>query len=280
MPLSLFSSALSRQFAQMGSRIVERHRRCEGWWAPHLKNTADFISQHLPSGARVAVLGAGRLLDIDAASLISRNDEVHLFDADESCLRAWRSGLGSDLRRRIVPRIEDVTCCLSDWQALVRDCKSVASLERQLAALRAPLPAWASEEFDAIVSLNLLGQIPLYWRDVVRARLAGLSEPQEEALAASMGELQRAHLEGLARSTADRVIVVTDSEYYFYEASTVEWRVEAALFGSARTLLQSPGVEGRAVIGKDTWLWHLAPQFIEHNDEGEIHKVEAIAWGR
>jgi len=124
----------------------------------------------------------------------------------------------------------------------------------------------------------LLGQIPLYWRDFVRSVHASLSEHEEEGLALSMGELQSAHLRALFSSMASRVILIFDSEYYFYEASRAEWRVESALFGAAADALRA-GTGSRALEGRDTWLWHLAPQFVEQEDEGEIHKVEALAFG-
>lgn len=263
----------------MGSGIEERHRRCGQWWEPHVKNTREFIRANLPQCARVSVLGAGRLIDLDASALASLSQEVHLLDADAGCREAWRAAFGSAFHEKVVPRIEDVTGCMRDWAQQVRGVRRRRALEQALNSLRAPMPRWADEPFDAIVSLNLLGQIPLYWRDFIRKRFGALSDGEEAALAASMGELQRAHMEALLGSKASAVILVTDSEYYFYEASQTDWKVQEALFGSARELLLGHPAATRPLIARDTWLWHLAPQFVEHDEEGEIHKVEALAWG-
>lgn len=278
MRLPLFSRSTSIGFATMGAQIEARHRRCERWWAPHVRNTREFIAQHVPPGLRVGVLGAGRLIDVDADGLLERSREVHLIDADPGCRSVWRAVGSAQQRKKLVARTEDVTDCIISWSRRIASIGGRSKLAAGLATLRAPRPAWADEPFDLIVSLNLLGQIPLYWRDFVRSAHASLSEHEEEGLALSMGELQSAHLRALFSSMASRVILIFDSEYYFYEASRAEWRVESALFGAAADALRA-GAGARALEGSDTWLWHLAPQFVEQEDEGEIHKVEALAFG-
>jgi hypothetical protein len=69
--------------------------------------------------------------------------------------------------------------------------------------------------------------------------------------------------------------MATDTEYYFYQSDRSEWRVESALFGEALPVYKE--LFGASV--SDAWLWHIAPQFVESDDEGEIHRVEASVRG-
>ncbi len=261
----------------MGAQIEARHRRCASWWAPHVRNTREFLDLQIPAGLRVAVLGAGRLIDLDAERLLERSREVHLIDADPGCRSVWRAVISPQHRSKLVAQTRDVTDCIEPWSRQLCARRQRAALATGLSTLQAPRPAWADEPFDLIISLNLLGQIPLYWRDFVRSRYGELSEHEEAQLVRSMGELQAAHLRALFGSAASRIILIFDSEYYFYQASRSEWQVESALFGDSGDALRA-GASSRLLKGSDTWLWHLAPQFIEQDDEGEIHKVEARAF--
>lgn len=287
MRLRFFSSSITDGFLRMGKGIEQRHQRCAGWWEPHLRCSRAFIDTHTRHGTRCAVFGAGRLLDIDIAGLLGKFERVELFDADQSCLPAWRARFGEELGRRIIPRIEDLTDELGRWSTELRRGLRGEELAERLVSHRARMPSWSAENFDTIISLNVLGQIPLYWRDYVREANPSLSEEGETALCASMGELQRAHIEGLFCSPARQVIALFDSEYYFYESSESEWRTEEALFGDSASLLFSSAQSSRNAFSQDgtklltaaeSWLWHLAPQFVEHDEEGEIHRVEARVW--
>lgn len=49
-----------------------------------------------------------------------------------------------------------------------------------------------------------------------------------------------------------------------------EWEVEDALHGDSAALFE----ENFQEAGSSRWLWHLAPQYVESDIEGEIHRVE------
>jgi hypothetical protein len=68
-------------------------------------------------------------------------------------------------------------------------------------------------------------------------------------------------------------VTITDTEYYFYTVDSALWRVEPALHGGAEGVLQSFATGAP----RAAWLWHLAPQFVEDDAEGEIHRVEAFS---
>jgi hypothetical protein len=91
-----------------------------------------------------------------------------------------------------------------------------------------------------------------------------------------MAALQEAHLNGLLTARHAWSILLTDSEYYFYHVDESHWRIEPALFGRSAELLSAK------FSSKDdlAWLWHIAPQFVESDSEGEIHRVEARFKGK
>jgi hypothetical protein len=221
----------------------------------------------------VAVLGAGRLLDVDLELLCERCAEVHLFDADPSCIAEWKRQAGRRYNERVIPHVLDLTDTLDTWSRATRGLFH-ADYERALGQLVAPVPTWAETNFDGVLSLNLLGQIPLYWRDRVLAMKPELTDAEWESLVVSMGRLQRAHIEAVRSASQAWSIVISDTEYYFYHVDESLWRVEPAIFDVG--LLGGDFGLGEPRSGtNDSWLWHIAPQFVESDHEGEIHRVEA-----
>jgi len=264
-------------FVRMGKGIEARYARCAPHWEPHLACTREFIDAHVQPGGRLAILGAGRLLDVDLKKLLPQFSEVHLFDADPSVVRTWRKTAGGAFRERVIPRILDVTGSLQSWSAGLSTAIRRGELERYLDSLAPQQGAWEGERFDGVISLNLVGQIPLYWQDRVLAAVKELSRTEERALIESMARLQSAHLQALDQYSRSWSIVITDTEYYTYRADHPEWEVEPALHGNVRSVLESSPQRMKR-HGGECWLWHLMPQFIESDEEGAIHRVEAAAW--
>lgn len=263
----------------MGHCIESRHERCADYWEPHLRLTRQFIQRNSHPSHRVAVLGAGRLLDIDLNSLLSKASEVHLFDADPNCVRAWRAAVPHQDRHRIVPRIEDVTGCITEWSSNLKAAARRGELATYLESLGAGLPSWSRESFDGVVSLNIAGQLPLYWRDRVLDARSTLSPDEADALVSSYERIQTAHFVAVQRAAKQWGITVTDVEYYFYHVDHTEWKIEYALHGASRGAFDGP-TSSQKVTDSECWLWHLAPQYIESDTEGEIHRVEAVAWSK
>ncbi len=263
----------SKDFRRMGQGIQGRYERCRGWWEPHIRCTREFLESSVPQSSRIAVLGAGRLLDINLGMLRARCEEVHLYDADPLCVAEWKRQAGREYGRSVLPHLVDITGTLEEWHRIVGGA-SPDQYVQCLSALEAPLPTWRNEGFDGIISLNLLGQIPLYWRDRVLRMKRELSTAEWSALIDSMGRLQHAHMQALQESSGVWSIVISDTEYYFYHVDESDWRVESAIFDPRVLETLKATVTPRS--GKrDSWLWHLAPQFIESDEEGEIHRVEA-----
>jgi hypothetical protein len=264
-------------FIRMGKGIEARYSRCAPYWEPHLECTRAFIAEHMRPGGRLAILGAGRLLDVDLKLLLDNFSEIHLFDADPTVTKAWRSESGREFRHRVVPRVVDVTGSLADWSAGLTAPIRHGELTAYLDSLQPQKGGWESEGFDGVISLNLVSQIPIYWRDRVLAAAPNLSEDAERALVRSMARLQSAHINAVRKQPRSWSIIITDTEYYTYTVDRSEWDVEGALYGDVSSELSNDTPRMRK-SGADQWLWHLVPQFIESDTEGHIHRVEASSW--
>lgn len=273
----LLSHLLRWDFIRMGKGIEARYSRCASHWAPHLSCTREFIDQNVQPGGRLAVLGAGRLLDIDLHKLIPLFSEIHLFDADPSVMSTWRRMSGAAFRERVFPRVVDVTGSLGAWSEGLARAKRRGELVTYLESLKVDQGVWELEHFDGVISLNLIGQIPLYWRDRVLGVAGDISDEEERALVRSMAKLQAAHLRGLRSAPKGWAIAITDTEYYTYSVDRSEWEVEAAIDGEVLRDFRDSSPRTKE-SGDSCWLWHLAPQFVESEDSGEIHRVEARAW--
>ena len=275
--INLLSRWLNWDFIQMGKGIEARYSRCSAYWTPHLECTRRFIAEHTQPGGRLAILGAGRLLDIDLKKLIPQFSEIHLFDADRSVIRAWRKTSGVAFRDSVIPRIGDVTGSLALWSSGLAHAVRRGGLESYLSSLVPSQGTWEVERFDGVISLNLVGQIPLYWRDRVLSLAGELSPEEDQALVGSMARLHSAHLKAQRAHPALWSVVITDTEYYTYNVDKPEWEVEPALHGEVLGQLRAscPRMER---LGSGCWLWHLMPQFVESEGEGYIHRVEATAW--
>jgi hypothetical protein len=260
-------------FKRMGRGIEGRYERCRRWWEPHLACTREFIEEHLPPSQTVAVLGAGRLLDVDLGVILERCAEVHLYDADPSCVAAWKRQAGGAYGRRVLGFQSDITDTMEKWSRGADAAQARGMLAAFLRDCKAPVPQWSHREYSGVISLNVLGQIPLYWRDRIATLAPNTIGDIWRDLEHAMAELQRAHVDGVLTPPGAWSILITDSEYYFYQSEQSQWRMEPALFGGVSDLVHAAYAAGD---GCKSWLWHVAPQYVECEHEGEIHKVEAF----
>lgn len=271
----------------MSYGIRARYARCKLYWARHLaicKELQAELWQRVPTGSSVAVLGAGQLIDLDIAALKKHAGKVTLYDADPSLRRVWGRALRGHSHES---KVLDLTGRLQDWSLVLAErladepgIEEVAECLRAL-PLRIRLPLKISSQ--AIISLNVLSQLPIYWRDRVAEMLrrhAGIesdehgryAEPLHAALTETMAVLQREHLELLKNSDARWVLLSTDVNFMYYVSSHSNWQVEPALHFR---LPEPPLEEAFDLLKRDSCLWHIAPQGIEETKFGAIHEVQA-----
>ena len=264
-------------FIRMGKGIESRYARCADYWQPHLECSKAFVANNVREGGTLAVLGAGRLLDINLLELVARFDQIHLYDADPTVISSWKKKAGSAYGDKVFGHIEDVTGSLARWTRGLSRAGRAGKLKEYLSELEVGSGAWEHQGYDGVISLNIIGQLPLYWRDRVLNLNPQLNDDENAALQGSMGRLQIAHIEALNRVSSGWAIAISDTEYYTYRVDESCWTVDPALHGKSRDAFDDMLVESSGSCG-EAWLWHLAPQFVESDTEGAIHRVEARAW--
>lgn len=282
--LLAFRYPTRRDFISMGFGIQARHKRCQKFWAKHLEYSKDFQRRALcnTSAKSIAVLGAGRLLDLDLQFLCTKFEKVVLYDADPGVLCVWRKA--KKTFKNLDFKIVDLCCCLDLWTRnlsnFAANSNNPEGLINFLDQLEAP-PLFRLPE-EVVLSLNLLSQIPIYWRDRVQSILLkswGLDTNDrgnyelelQLALERSMGKLQTAHVSGLLQSGYQQLLIIYDAEFLYYKKGQCLWQSEKSIFCDDLFA----GVGGDNKRTQDSWLWHIVPQGQESPEFGCIHRVEA-----
>lgn len=283
-----FKNPNSVDYVDEGLGIAARFSRCKKFWQKHLDFTK-FVQQQAAEGLTnpfIAVLGAGRLLDVNL-DLLKDASEISLYDADPSCLSVWKRKLIFNKANKNF-YVNDLTEVLDLWSAKLEiflqenkpnDTKLISFLN-SLSAPELTLQA----QYDLIISVNLLSQIIVIWRDIATSLLEDFAwaktnergqfkDPINIALENSKRKLEIQHLNMLNQSKAKRIALIYDTHFFAYEQNHPIWDVENAVISSPEVSLSNFKLAFR-----DSWLWHLAPQGIEYQDYGLIHQVVAYAF--
>src|SRR5690606_21460054 len=187
--------------------------------------------------------------------------------------------------KRCIGHIADLTSSLEDWTGSLDDVlttKPKPGVEEVVSLLDSLVPGEARlGSFDAVVSLNMLSQVGIYWRDRVESavRRAGLAADDAEAsLPASLDQalnrsvlrLESQHLAMLAASEAKSITVLYDSHFLYYTKSRSQWQEERGT-----EINPEFTIAGYQEAARDSWFWHIAPQDVEQPEHGSIHQVLA-----
>jgi hypothetical protein len=271
-------------FVSMGLGIQARYRRYMREWAPHLQKTKLFIECALescqPSG-RVAVLGAGRLLDFPDQALISGQHNIDLLDYDPSLMPLWQK-LRQSNRSIKGLHCTDLTGVLENWTSQLRQLSMTSTIEEftiSLQNLPAKIPpAYTLAGYSCIVSLNILSQLGLYWQDRVVSLLYErglLRSPEEQlpietqqAINLNCAALELSHLAMLDHSGAERIVLVNDTNYIYYQAGAGVTESVPAL--ETEVVLLNYRIQEEAA-----WEWQIAPCGAEGRDYSETHHITA-----
>ena len=275
-----------RDYLKRGLGIAARWRRCRTFWAPHLRLCKQFQMDALTgkgSAGALAVLGAGRLLDIEQSLLLNNFEQVDLFDADPGALSAWKAlARQTGPNRKIAFRVEDITSTIEIWTKgfqsfLSSQPRNDERLCAFLSALDTSAPAFREMKYDAIYSINLLSQIPIFWRDRAHRLMkcfwkinpTELPEGVDQALGRSMRALERSHIAALDSSGAELILLITDIEIFYYQRDQARWESEVVLDAEAVRFRNFDQTR------MQHWYWHILPQGPESRGFGAIHRVAA-----
>ena len=272
-----------RDFISMGLGIEARYQRCRKFWEKHLEYSRRFqidaLSKVAP-GLRVAILGAGRLLDVPTEFLQDNNYRVALFDADPGCEKIWRR-VGFDGNSNIDLSANFLSFSQCVQRNIAERQGSVASVAAALDRLELIKPSLPGAPYDVVISLNLLSQIPLYYYDYLERALVAkfgqgsdddgvFPKPLADTWTALAQRLQRQHQALVQESARQLTVLISDRSFLYYHRDQSAWRECAALYLPIST-------ETCASAVSDGWFWHIAPQDLEQDNFGAIHDVQARA---
>lgn len=282
----------------MGLGIEARYEQSKHYWSKHLQYTKAFqVSSLAQRGESLAVLGAGRLFDFDLATLSKKFKTIALYDIDPSCYPTWYLARVKSAKDCKIDFCQcDLSCGVLRWSEVLQEtlaqaedvsadtvCYAISSCQIETAL--------NLNNYSQIISLNLLSQIPIFWRDRVHSIIAkygfatnqtGQVENQqiEAALQATLKLLTNHHLELLNQSKAKDLVLFFDQYFYYYEKNTAQWQVELALpIQNENTNLVEElcaKLSNYNLRNKDSWLWHISPQGIESQKFGTLHQVVAL----
>lgn len=274
---SLFQALIERT----GLGIRGRARRFDSAWAPHLAQTK-LAQQQLRNTVSernsLLVLGAGELFDFETA-LIEKFSSITFLDANPVCRKIWQrfakrhpanyEFVIADASGVLEQRIEKLGSTLTGDISWTEALKRIGKIGVE--GLRsAPFSG-----HSALISLNLLSQIPLIWQDAVEEILIKIfgrnfvnAHETEWLQAYGIGaeDLIHRHLKQLADSNAPAILLITDLEY---EKNSTE--IIPALFNCDPTSLSN-----YQLAWKDTWTWEIAPK----GSDQTRHKVGAFIFLR
>lgn len=288
-----------RRFARGGHNIARRYAAMQPYWEPHLEASRAVQRGWDAGGRRLLVLGPGRLLDF-ATELAERFEEVFLIDADPTCSAKWRE-LAARLKGRVAVDydLRELTLKYDPWQMSFAERLSrlthTSRWEGALQTLRhmMDVPTPHLPHSDAVLSLNVLSQLPIGWQEIVEELLSEtfgkkfVKEHEQEwveALLPSGRTLVEDHFAAIASSRCRHAMVITDLDYteyrgvpafdrsaYAHPPSTGEHTTWSALCDADINVVL-PGWKRQKI---SEWRWHIAPLGLEASDHGTFHSVGA-----
>lgn len=269
------ATPLAKSFVDRGRGIERRYAAARQDWEIHLSATRDFIRQaftdklHQP----LHIHGAGNLLDFPE-ELLARGAQVLAIDADPL---VWRESHGG-----ISYLTADVTGVLETWSTQLAIAKGQggadAAREFLLRRQEQELVVPRLSEAASVVALNLLGQLPLYWRDEAARILEsspGVTETAntsadelQQAVEFSMGVLQRGYLQALSNSAAQSVVLITD------ETIGESFRGKDSPQSSGMYFAGVLEIPGFSTVTTRRWRWQIVPE--SAYEPGTYHTILAM----
>lgn len=247
-----------KDFIKMGLGIQARYDRNKNNWEPHLRCSKSAISEVVNSlyystgkKLKIIVLGTGRLLDfpIDALNLCKESVFV---DADPLGLSIAKCKVNSFLKSNKITCVVKFVC--ADITGLIdKDLSKLTESD----FINNPLKLIDSDKFDLVISLNILGQIPIYFSD----RYSGIESQLSN-------NLQCAHIENSLEICKLKALFLYDKEFYTYTPDVSQWEVEEATCDEIWKKYKKKS------IFQSAWLWHICRY--DKESYGAIHRIEAV----
>ncbi|MEP7361723.1 MAG: hypothetical protein ABI972_00575, partial [Acidobacteriota bacterium] len=220
--------------------------------------------------------------------------------ADPTCSGKWRA-LGDKLKGRVEVDydLRELTLKYDPWQMnfaerisrITHDSQWAGALEALRHMIDVPTPHLPHA--DAVLSLNVLSQLPIGWQEIVEELLNEKfgkkfvkQHEQEwvEALLPSGRTLVEDHFAAITSTRCRNAMVITDLEYTEYRGVP---KFDPALYAPAPTTGEQTTWSAICNVDLNTvlpgwrrqliseWRWHIAPLGLEAPDQGTFHSVGA-----
>lgn len=245
-PPHLRSLGYLRQLIGLRSRFDRCHRA----WLPHLERSKAVILEAAERAGtgQALVLGSGLLLDVPLGALAARFDELVLVDLIHL----------SEVRREVA-RFANVRLIELDVTGVVERVHRLGRAGGGV--LPSCCPAYfLDQEFDLVVSVNLLSQLPLVPLEYLERKARSIDQRSLRDFARS---LILNHLDWLS-AFSGVVCLITDRERLVYQGENLVDR-EDALWAVGSEL------QGRE------WIWRIAPRGEIDRRHELCHRVVAVA---
>lgn len=275
----------------MGFGIEARFRRNERYWSQHFALCQAFIRRELsplPSGYSIVILGSGRLYDFPVEAL-DRASKITLIDADPSSFSVARRKLGRIAKKTRFLHL-DCTGCIHSWTKLFQEYlkdngRNRVAVKEFFSRISPPPFDPIIETHDVAVSLNLLGQIPVYFRERFKSIMLELARIDvdeqdhfppgiEGVVSAVLGALQKRHVSEIQKISSKKTILIYDRYFHYYDHEYSPWESYPGLY------LEKIFPEIPRKTASESWFWHVAPQGVEDPNYGVIHEIEAASFTR
>ena len=283
-----------------GWSIIYKGRVLKKEWSEHLRRTKQFLTNSLEGGADLHVLGAGRLLDFPLKDLLERYQEIHLYDGDLGAVRYFKK-----LKKnfpKIEPHLAELTGGLSKFRSKLDKFDSIDNLFSHLEFADF---VDLSKEINIspegqVVSLNLLSQLPLGYRQVFERWILNrcgrkFHKEKEVGWLTEYNQLGqniiRSHTKLLTGKNPRKVVLISDTEQIFYPTKLnclptpkeipFSWEVDSGQIEPLEVTSSICGLDlnpdlfpGYKITKKDFWPWNLAKA--QRGQMGIVCRVDAL----
>ncbi len=244
-------------FLDMGMGIAWRSKRLQVYWQDHILHCHNFQHDWLQNTTKkrngleakdktALVLGAGYLIDLDLPLFARHFKEIILTDANPLCLPLWRraqvrlgsgcllswfiadiSGLMNKWRRSLEVSLRSLPRSSKKWDLALELMRNIPHEveEAERKSTENVYDCLGDRRVDAVISLNLLSQIPLVWQELAKKifrkhfskkQLSLQKQDWLDAFYPGASFLIRKHLRDLANLGPNEILLLTDVDYAYY----------------------------------------------------------------
>ena len=232
-----------------GGRGIERsYRLSKPYWEKHFEETRSSIKEWLKTCSQTGeldsllILGSGQLLDLDISSLSNNFQNITLYDGDQSAqYQADKKIQHLGLEDKVFFHTSEISGVIQNWISHLNSTSrnldwagalhqiSLVVADSEIPNLNGlPLSQFVELQASAIISLNILSQIPLLWQEAIERWLIGrfgtrfvIKNEKEwlDAYLVGAQKLVHQHLRDLMLSPAKSVLLITDLDYLYYSGT-------------------------------------------------------------